>query len=96
MEKFAPASVHAVIGCHPEPRANAAKEFERVFVAVLGVDRLAGAEFEHPACHSHLLSLVAGQMHFNAAAIGIVEGMMAEICKIEVAVELAVDAREEV
>jgi hypothetical protein len=26
MEKFAPASVHAVIGCHPEPRANAAKE----------------------------------------------------------------------
>src|SRR4051812_36940271 len=26
MEKFAPASVHAEIGCHPDPRANAAKE----------------------------------------------------------------------
>jgi hypothetical protein len=26
MEKFAPASVQAEIGCHPDPRANAAKE----------------------------------------------------------------------
>src|SRR3981081_1976590 len=70
------------------------KGIKRVFIAVLGVDGLAGAEFEHPACHPHLLSFVAGEMHFDAAAIGIVESMVAEICKIEIAIELAVDARE--
>jgi len=35
-------------------------------------------------------------MHLDAAAVGIVEGMVAETRKIEVAVEFAVDAREEV
>ena len=83
-------------GVQPDPRASAPKEFERVFVAVLGVDGLAGAEFDHAARHPHLLPLLAGEMHLDAVALGIVEGVMAEACEIEVAVELAIDAREQV
>src|SRR3954469_14160395 len=78
------------------PACQCREGIQCVLVAVLGVDGLAGAEFEHPACQPYLLPLLAGEMHLDAATVGIVEGMMAETCKIEVAVELAVDAREEV
>jgi hypothetical protein len=49
-----------------------------VFVAVLGVDGFAGAEFDGLAGHFHLLPLRARQVHLDAMPLAVVEGMMLE------------------
>ena len=95
-EKFAPASVHTATGRPAGAARQRAEGFERVLVAVLGVDRLAGAEFDRAAGHPHLLALLAGEMHLDAMALGIVEGVVAEAVEVEIAAELAVDARQQV
>ena len=40
--------------------------------------------------------LLAGQMHLDAVALAVVEGVVLEACEIEIAAEFAVDAREQV
>src|SRR5947209_5270149 len=60
------------------------------------MDRFAGAEIERAARDLHLLPFLAGEMHFDAMPLGIVEGMVAEACQVETAAELAVDAREQI
>src|SRR6516165_12034938 len=54
------------------------KRFNRVFVAVLGVDRLAETEVDHPPRHLDFLTLLAGEVHLDAMALCIIEGVMTE------------------
>src|SRR5262249_61751096 len=62
---------------------------ERVFIAVLGVDRLSGAELDDASGHAQLLTLLADEVHLDAVALAIVERVVVEARKIEIAVELA-------
>ena len=72
------------------------KGIERIFVAVLGVDGFAGAEFDCLAGDSHPLAFAAGEMHFDPMALDVVEGLVAKGTQIEVGAELAVDASEQI
>ena len=96
MEKYLRASVHTAAGCQPTPRASAPSDSGAVFVAVLGVDGFAGAEFDCFAGHLHLLPLQAGKMHLDAVPLAVVEGVMLEAVELEIAAQLAVDAREQI
>src|SRR4029079_10880040 len=60
------------------------------------MDGLAGAEFNGGAAHSDLLPPGAGEVHFDAPALGVVESVMLERTKIEVGAEFAVDAAEQI
>src|ERR1700688_4948109 len=63
------------------PAAAAGQRLERVdgvFVAVLGVDGLAGAEIDRRAVEAHLLSPRRGEMHLDPVVRGVVEGVMLE------------------
>ena len=60
------------------------------------MDGFAGAEIDGFAGHPHLLTLPAGEMHFDAVTLAIVKGVMLERVEVEIAAELAVDAREQV
>src|SRR5215472_683069 len=72
------------------------KTFDRVFVAVLGMDGLAKPESDRLAVHAHFLPLQTGKMHFDAAAFAVVARMMLERGQIEIAAEFAIDAGEQV
>src|SRR4029453_9386091 len=78
----------------PGAACERTKTFDGVFVAVLGVDGLAGAELDGAAGRVRLLGLRAGEMHFDPLAFAVVEGLMAEFRQVEVAREFAVDASE--
>src|SRR5581483_7967110 len=81
------------------PAGAAGKRNERVrriLVAVLGVDRLAGAEIDHLARDPHLLPLDARKMHLDTMPLAIVEGMMFEARRIELAAELAIYPVQEI
>src|SRR5262249_32312433 len=52
--------------------------FDRVFVAVLGVDRLAMPETERLAVDAHLLPLEASKMHFDTIVLAVVAGVVLE------------------
>src|SRR5436190_10579792 len=69
---------------------------DRIFVTVLGVDRLAGAELAGDAAHSDLLPPGAGEVHLDAPALGVVEGVVLEGGEIEIGTELAIDASEQI
>src|SRR5262245_32687204 len=73
-----------------------AEGLDRVFVAVLGVDGLAGAEFDRAPGDFNGLPPAAREMHFNPAAFPVVEGLVAERVEIEVSAKLAVDAAQQV
>ena len=60
------------------------------------MDGLTRAEFDHTARDLHLLALVAGEVHLDAVALGIIEGVVTEARQIEVSVELAIDSRKQV
>src|SRR5262249_55347767 len=60
----------------------------RVFVAVLGVDRLAGAELDGLAQDLHLLALGAGEVHLDPRALAVEEGMVLEPLEIETRAQL--------
>src|SRR5436190_16699128 len=60
------------------------------------MDGLTRAEFDHTARDLHLLALVAGEVHLDAVALGIIEGMVTETGQIEVSVELPIDSRKQV
>src|SRR3954447_10668480 len=72
------------------------KGFDRVLVAALGVDGLAGAELDLSAANMRGLTLAAGEVHFHPPALAIVECLVAEVVEIEVSAKLAVDAHEQV
>src|SRR5262245_63563803 len=72
------------------------ERFDRVLVAVLGVDRLAGPELDGLAADLHLLAPDAGEMHLDARALAVEEGVMLEAFEIEIGAELAVDPRQDV
>jgi hypothetical protein len=55
-----------------------AKRFGRILVAVLGVDGLAGAEIDGRRRDRNALPLEAGQVHFDARALAVEEGMVLE------------------
>src|SRR5262245_22032734 len=77
-----------------QPAHAARKRSERlvaVFVAVLGVNGLAGAEIDGVACYFHLLPLEACEVHFDATTFAVVKGVMLESVETESAAELAVD-----
>src|SRR5579862_677472 len=73
---------HAVApGLERRPAAAAGQRLERldrVFVAVLGVDRFAGAKIDRGAVNPHLLTSRTGEVHFDPALLAVVEGMMLE------------------
>src|SRR5262245_54815574 len=60
------------------------------------MDGLAGAEFETAAGDAHALALAAGEMHLDAPALHVEEGLMAEGANVEIAAKLAIDAREQI
>src|SRR3954463_138244 len=73
-----------------------AKRVDRIFIAVLGVDGFAGAELDALPAHLDALALEARQMHLDARTVAVKEGMMLEAGWIELGVELAIDARQQV
>ncbi len=89
-------SVQVLSGDQPAPRASAPNEFDRILVAVLGVNGFAGAEVDAFAGNAHALALEARQMHFDARALAVEEGVMLEAREVELGAELAIDAREQI
>src|SRR5580704_3096070 len=72
------------------PAAAAGQRLERVdgvFVAVLGMDGLAGAEIDRRAVEAHLLPSCRGEVHFDSVVRAVVEGVMLEGPEIEVGAE---------
>ena len=89
-------SLQTLSGDQPVPLRQRLKSLDRVFVAVLGVDGLAGAEIDRLAVDAHLLPLGAGKMHFDAVVLAIVAGVMLERGEIEIGAEFAIDARQQI
>src|SRR5262245_52366642 len=87
--------IFPLVGPHRErlPAGAARQRHERawrVLVAVLGMNRFAGAEFDDVARNPHLLTLDARQMHLDAMPLAIVKGVMLERRRIEFAADLAI------
>src|SRR5260370_15814230 len=53
------------------------KVFERVFIAVLGVNRLSRAEFDGASGHPDLLTLLADEMHLHSVGLAVVRRWVA-------------------
>src|ERR1700686_2286051 len=75
---------------------QSAKRLERIFVAVLGVNRFAGAKLDQGIAYSDRLPFGAGKMHFNAAAFAVVKCVVLESLEIEIPAEFAIDAGEHI
>src|SRR6202034_2454368 len=96
-----PQRVHAEIPIAPDlqrqPAAASGQRLKRldgIFVAVLGMDRFAGAKTERLAVDFHLLPLGAGEVHLDPVVLAIVTGVMLEGGQIEIGAELAIDPRQ--
>src|SRR5215475_13861308 len=72
------------------------KAVKTVFVAVLGVNALAGPEREVMAEHAHALRLAADQVHLDAMAVAVVDRAVDEAGEVEIAAELAIDALQHI
>src|SRR5215468_4843869 len=77
------------------PRQQA-ERLDRVLVAVLGVDGLAGCELDHAAGDVDLLPPTAHQMHLDPAPLAVVERPVAERIEIEIGAKLTIEAREHI
>src|SRR5688500_9590827 len=86
----------AMLGNETGLRGEPAEILDRIFVRVLGVDGLAGAEVELVIPDSHALRDTAHEMHLDAPRIRVVVRAVLESRDIQVAAELAIDAREHV
>src|SRR5262245_36734109 len=73
-----------------------AERLDRVLVAVLGVNGLAGCELDNAASDVDLLLPGAHQMHLDAPALAFVERPMAERIEIEIGGKLAIEAHEQI
>ena len=82
----------------PEARAGEhAQEFgQRVLVAVFGVDGLAGREMPQPLRPAHDQRAARAQVHLDARMLGVEEGHMLPVVRVEVAAQQAVDVAEQV
>src|ERR1700752_867259 len=67
-----------------------------VFVAVLGMNALAGPEREVMAEHALALLLAADQVHLDAMAIAVIDRAVNEAGEVEIAAELAIDALQHI
>jgi len=67
------------------------KAFDRVFVAVLGMNGLAKTEIDRLAVHAHFLPLDAGKMHLDAVAVAVLASVVLERRLIEIGAEFAMD-----
>src|SRR6185436_16270692 len=65
-----------------------AEGFDAVFVTALGIDRFTG--------YPHLLTFQAGEVHLDTVSFTIVKCVVLEHVELEIAAELAIDAREQV
>src|ERR1700694_5773711 len=72
----------------------AAELLDGVFVAVLGMNGFAAAEFDRLAADPHFLPDQTDDMHLHPALLLIVEGTVAEIRRVERAGKLAIDAQQ--
>src|SRR5262249_37170682 len=93
--------VFAGIGpCANRQPADAAREgpqgFNTVFVAVLGMNRFAGAKIDRFAGNTHLLAFQAGEVHFDPVFFTIVKCVVLKRVEPEIPAELAIDANEQV
>src|SRR3990172_21814 len=81
----------------PARGAREALEFrDGVFVRVLGMNALALGEHERASEHARDLVGEAPKVHLDAALALIVDRLVREAAQIEVAVKLAIDAREQI
>src|SRR3954466_786453 len=80
----------------PGAARQRAERFHRILVAVLGVNSFAGTEVDALAADPHLLALQACQMHLDARALAVEEGVMLEAGEVEFAAKLAIDARQQI
>ena len=95
--KYRSGSVHTWRGSQPEPRASAPNDLRRVLVAVLGVDRLAGAEVDGLADDPHLLALACWRDASRCAERSrLKNAWCSKRREIEIGAELAIDAGEQV
>src|SRR5262245_52643960 len=90
-----------LIGPHSQrlPAGGAGEVVEltdRVFVGVLGVDALAGAEVEGAAQDAHHLPAQAPEVHLDTALARVVDRLVLEGADVEGAGQLAVDAVEQI
>src|SRR3954464_5837009 len=60
------------------------------------MDALACAESEAAADDAHLLRLAADEVHFDAVALAVIDGAMAEGGEVEIAADLVVDADQHI
>src|ERR1700720_2149591 len=63
-----------------------------VFIAALGMDGLAAGEWNCPIAQTNLLRRAAREVHFDALALAVEEGVVPEAVEIEIGAELAIDA----
>src|SRR5215468_11643242 len=86
-------------GSHGPPARGAGEALEfsdRVLVRVLGVDALALGKGKGAAQHAHGLPRKAHEIHLNAALRLVINSVVGEVSEVEIAIELAVDASEQV
>ena len=83
-------------GAESGARRHLAEGFDGVFVAVLGMDRLALREFETLAAQVHALALKADQVHLDAMGGRIVGRIMGKAVQIEVRGQFANGPRQQV
>ena len=73
-----------------------AEGLDRIFVAVLGMDRFADAEVDGLSAYLNLLPLQAGKVHLDPVALTIEEGVMLELLGMKVGVKVTVDAGQQI
>src|SRR5436190_8076499 len=83
---------------HPPARGlcQRSEAVKTVFVAVLGVNALAGTEREVMAEHADALRLAADQVHLDTMAVAVVDRAVDEAGEVKIAAELAVDALQHI
>src|SRR6185312_12626759 len=75
---------------------QAAERLDRILVAALGVDRFSGSEIGAFAANADALALQARQMHLDARALAVEEGVMLEAGQIELGAKFTVDPRQQI
>src|SRR5262249_10152882 len=70
--------------------------FDRVFVAVFGVNRFAEPKIKGLAVDTHLLPLEARKVHLDPALLAVIASVMLERGEVEIGVKLAIDPRQQV
>ena len=86
----------AFFHCPARTTRQGGKGLTTVLVAVLGVNGFTRPEVEGCTADFYLLTLGGGEMHFDAAFLAIVEGMMLELIELEITTQLTIDAAQQI